>query len=63
MNQSRWKSPVLWSAAVAQIVSLLILLKVIDTGMGDMVNQVAAGVLQLLTLFGVVNNPTSSESL
>ena len=54
----------LWiSLAVAQVVSLLILLGVIDTGLGDIINQVAAGILQLLTLFGVVNNPTSASSL
>lgn len=63
MDQSRWKSPVLWASAVAQVVSLLILLGVIDTGLGDIINQVAAGILQLLTLFGVVNNPTSASSL
>lgn len=63
MTQNRWKSPVLWSGVVAQVVSLLILLDVIDTGMGDTINQVAAGVLQLLTLFGIVNNPTNPEGL
>ena len=63
MTQNRWRSPVLWSGVVAQVVSLLILLDVIDTGMGDSINQVAAGVLQLLTLFGIVNNPTNPEGL
>lgn len=53
----------MWSGVVAQVVSLLILLDVIDTGMGDTINQVAAGVLQLLTLFGIVNNPTNPEGL
>jgi uncharacterized membrane protein len=63
MTQNRWRSPVLWSGVVAQVVSLLILLDVIDTGMGDTINQVAAGVLQLLTLFGIINNPTNPEGL
>jgi len=63
VTQNRWRSPVLWSGVVAQVVSLLILLDVIDTGMGDTINQVAAGVLQLLTLFGIVNNPTNPEGL
>jgi uncharacterized membrane protein len=57
MEQNRWKSIVLWEALAAQIISILILLKVIDTGMGEIVNQVVAGVLQILTLVGVINNP------
>ena len=63
MTQNRWRSPVLWSGVVAQVVSLLILLDVIDTGMGDTINQVAAGILQLLALFGIINNPTNPEGL
>lgn len=57
MEQNRWKSIVLWEALASQIISMLILLKVIDTGMGEVVNQVVAGVLQILTLVGVINNP------
>ena len=63
MEQNRWKSPVLWAGIVAQVVSMLILLDVIDSGVGDTVNQIAAGVLQLLALFGVINNPTNSAGL
>ena len=62
MNQNRLKSKVLWAAVVAQIVSLLLALGVIDTTLGDTVNQITAGVLQLLVLFGVLNNPTDGES-
>ena len=62
MNQNRLKSKVLWAAVVAQIISLLLALGVIDTTLGDTVNQITAGVLQLLVLFGVLNNPTDGES-
>ena len=62
MNQNRWKSPVLWAAIVAQVVSLLLMTKVIDAGMGDLVNQVAGGVLQLGVLVGVLNNPTDKQN-
>ena len=62
MNQNRLKSKVLWSAVIAQIISLLLALGVIDTTLGDTVNQITAGVLQLLVLFGVLNNPTDGES-
>lgn len=57
MEQSRWRSPVLWAAVVAQGVAVLITLGVIDTGVSEAINQVVAGVLQLLTVFGVMNNP------
>lgn len=59
--QSRAKSPVVWAAVVAQLLAILITLGVIDTGISEAVNQVAAGVLQLLTIFGVLNNPTDKE--
>ena len=62
MNQNRLKSKVLWSAVIAQIISLLLALGVMDTTLGDTVNQITAGVLQLLVLFGVLNNPTDGES-
>lgn len=62
MDQNRFKSPVVWGAVVAQIVSLLVVLGVIDTGMGDAVNAVAASVCELLVVFGVLNNPTSKDN-
>lgn len=61
MDQNRLKSPVLWAAVVAQIVSMLVLLGVIDTGFGDVVNKVAASLCELLVLFGVLNNPTAQD--
>ena len=61
MEQPRLKSFVVWSAIVAQVVSIFQLAGVfqalgIDAGL---VGDVAAGVLQLLVLFGVLNNPTN----
>lgn len=56
--QSRLKSPVVWAAVVAQILAVLITLGAIDTGLGEVIEGIAAGVLQLLTIFGVLNNPT-----
>lgn len=62
MEQNRLKSPVVWGAVVAQVLALLLTLGVIDTGTGDAINQVMAGALQLLTIFGVLNNPTDGAS-
>lgn len=61
MNQKRWKSPVVWAAVLAQVVTILLTLGVISTGLGDLINQVVAGVLQLLVIFGVLNDPTNAE--
>lgn len=61
MEQNRLKSKVVWVAVAAQIVGLLIVLGVIDTGMGNAINAVAGSVCELLVLFGVLNNPTSKD--
>jgi uncharacterized membrane protein len=63
MEQNRWKSPVVWAAIVAQIISLGQLTGIwakygIDTGV---IGDIAAGILQLLVIVGVLNNPTTPE--
>ncbi len=58
----RFKSPVLWEAIVAQVLSILLLTGVIDVGQSEWITSVAAGVLQLLVLLGVVNNPTDKTN-
>ena len=60
MDQNRLKSPVVWAAVIAQFLTILLTLDVIDTGFTEAANTVAAGILQLLTIFGVLNNPTDS---
>lgn len=63
MTQNRFRSPVFWGAVVAQILSLGQITGIwakygIDTGM---VGDVAAGVLQLGVLFGLLNNPVNAK--
>ena len=62
MEQNRWRSPILWGAIVAQILSILLLVGVVDVAISDLVNQVAAGVLQLGVLVGLLNNPTDKTN-
>lgn len=57
-TQSRLKSPIVWTAVISQLLAMLLALGWIDTGLSDAMNQIAAGVLQLLTLLGVLNNLT-----
>lgn len=62
MEQNRLLSKVTMAAIGAQIVSLLVLFGVIDTGAGNAVNAVIVAVCEALTLFGVLNNPTDKTS-
>lgn len=62
-KQSRWKSKVLWAAVAAQVLALLqmtglLALLGVDAGTAG---DVVAGVLQLLAIVGVVNDPTNGE--
>lgn len=64
MTQNRLRSKVVWLAIVAQIISIgqltgLFAKYGIDAGV---VGDVAAGILQLLVLFGVLNNPTDGNN-
>lgn len=63
-TQNRFKSKVLWAAVIAQVVSLMQLTGAfqalgLDAGV---IGNVAAGVLQLLVLLGVLNSPTDPEN-
>lgn len=62
-EQNRFRSPVLWASLVAQILSMLVILGVIDTGLSEAVESVSASLLQLLAAFGVLNNPTNPSGL
>lgn len=61
MEQNRFKSPVLWAALVAQILSILVLLDVIAPTQSETINAVVTAVLQMLVAFGVLNSPTSAD--
>ena len=62
--QNRWKSKVLWSAIVAQV---LVIGKLFGLWQAigveeSAVSDAAAAVLQLLVIVGVVNDPTNGEA-
>ena len=61
MEQNRFKSPVVWAAVVAQILSILVLLDVIAPTQSETINAVVAAVLQMLVAFGVLNNPVAQD--
>ena len=65
MTQSRWKSKVLWTAIISQVLAILSFVGLPESlGIStELVSNIAGGVLQLLVLFGVINNPTDSENI
>ena len=57
--QNRLKSKAVWVAILAQVMAILLALGVVDAGLSDSINAVITAVLQLLVVFGVLNNPTN----
>ncbi len=58
MAQNRLLSPVTLSAIAAQLLSILVMVGVIDTGLSEAIEAAIVALLELLTAFGVLNNPT-----
>jgi uncharacterized membrane protein len=62
MAQNRLKSPVFWSALVAQIISILVLTGTIGQDWSTAISGIVAAVLEALTVFGLLNNPTDKSA-
>lgn len=58
-DQNRFTSPVVWSTIAAQVLAILVALGVIDTGMSEVIEGLVVALLEALTVFGVLNNPTN----
>jgi phi LC3 family holin len=63
MKQNRFKSPVVWAAIVGQIIALGQLTGLwskfgVDAGVAG---DVAAGIIQLGVIVGVLNDPTTAD--
>lgn len=58
MEQNRLLSPVTLAAIAAQLLSILVMAGIIDTGLSQAIEAVVVALLELLTAFGVLNNPT-----
>jgi len=63
MKQNRFRSPVFWGSVAAQIISLGQLAGLwekigLNTGVAG---NIVAGILQLGVLFGLLNDPTTSD--
>jgi uncharacterized membrane protein len=61
MDQNRFKSPVVWAAIVAQVLAILLLTNVIGEALSETITAVTVGVLQILVMVGLLNDPTDAE--
>ena len=61
--QNRFKSKVLWLSVGTQILSILLSLGVIDVGCSEFYETILISACELFVAFGILNNPTSKESL
>jgi len=60
--QHRLKSPVFWSALLAQILAMLVFIGIIDLNVSDTIHNIIYGVLELFVCFGILNNPTNGDA-
>ena len=65
MEQSRWKSKILWMAVIVQVIAFAGMFGVYDLiGItAEWVQGVLTGALELLVLFGVINSPDNKGRL
>jgi uncharacterized membrane protein len=60
--QDRLKSKVVWVSVLAQIVIILQVTGVLEISQIEALNNVAIALIQVLVLFGVLNNPTDKDN-
>jgi len=62
MEQSRWRSPVLWTTIVSLVLGLLMQLGVIGDAENKQVMMIVGTILELLSVVGILNNPTDKKN-
>lgn len=56
--KERLKSPVVWLAIITQI---CLIISLFNPSVSETTKQIATPVIEILTLFGILNNPTDRE--
>ena len=59
MEQNRFRSPVVWTTIVTLVVGLLMQLGIIGDAENQQIMMVVGTILELLTVIGILNNPTN----
>lgn len=57
--QNRWKSKVVWLAVLAQV---LVIVGLFVPGITEPIKIVGTAIIEILTLFGILNNPTDKDN-
>ena len=57
--KERLKSPVVWAAVISQV---CIIITLFAPDAGQELKTVAACIIEILTLFGILNNPTDRDN-
>jgi len=63
MKQDRLKSKVMWLGIISQVIAILILTNLIPLEQIEIVKGVAIAILEILSLYGIVNSPTTKGAL
>ena len=63
MKQDRIKSKVMWLGIISQVIAILILTNLIPLEQIEIVKGVAIAILEILSLYGIVNSPTTKGAL
>lgn len=58
MEQNRLRSPVVWTSVISQIITIMMSIGLIDSQMSEVTQTIVTGILQVLIILGVLNNPT-----
>lgn len=59
MKQNRFKSVVTWAALVSLILSILVQCGVLLPNQSEAIKGALTGVLEMMVVFGVLNDPTN----
>lgn len=62
-TQNRLKSPVFWTAVAAQVLSILVYAGILMPEMSEAIQGVVVAVCEILTVFGIFNNPTNKKGV
>lgn len=59
MEQNRFRSPVVWVSLATLIVGLLMQVGIIGDTENKQIMQIVGTIIEMLTVIGILNNPTN----
>lgn len=62
MEQNRFRSPVVWVSLATLIVGLLMQVGIIGDSENKQIMQIVGTIIEMLTVVGILNNPTDKKN-